>query len=745
MKFNTALCFLLAGISVTLIRRAKQAAKVSLGARICSTLVLLIGALTITKYASGFQLGIDQVINDPWTAKGDFPGRMSVATAVGATLLGTTLLLVNTSTRKSPVLSQILALLVFTGALIAFLGYVLDPQSLYQLPWFSSVALHTSVLFIGLSLCALLLSRNLGLMRPLTSKMLGGRFARIMLPTTTLYPILIGILLARGVESNLLNFHMAVVLFIVGATMTISLIIWVNAREQNRIHADMLEQLERVRRSEQENSRLAAIITHSKDGVVCVDEFDQIRVWNLGAQEIFGHTAEEALGKPLSEVIPHTVFNQGWLQEARENKHVNGRAITLAKCNGQLIDVSVSISPVRDADGVLTAVSIIARDVTEMRLLEHERDIALRDLVNFKAALDEHAIVAMTDARGRINYVNDKFCHISGYSAEELIGQDHRLINSGYHPKEFFQVLWKTISQGNIWRGTICNRTKHGELYYVETTIVPFLDEDGKPQQFIAIRTDVTSMERANEALAEQTAELRRSNNDLEQFAYIASHDLQEPLRGIDGCVRLLASRYREQLDDSGREFIDHAVGNVERMQRLIKDLLAYSRVGMRGCNIVALKLQDALDDALMNLNTLIAEQNAVITSDPLPVIYGDRGQITQVLQNLISNALKFSRDTPKIHIGAQGSGDLWEIAISDNGIGIDREYHQKIFVIFQRLHNREAYPGTGIGLALCKRIVEHHGGRIRVMSQEGAGSTFYFSLRPVEGQPRPQGKTVAV
>jgi signal transduction histidine kinase len=225
-------------------------------------------------------------------------------------------------------------------------------------------------------------------------------------------------------------------------------------------------------------------------------------------------------------------------------------------------------------------------------------------------------------------------------------------------------------------------------------------------------------------------AELERSNTELQQFAYVASHDLQEPLRMITGYTNLLSRRYKGKLDDDADEFIAFAVDGANRMRVLINDLLTYSRVGTQGKNFAPMDCELILGQTLAGLQVAIQECAARVTHDPLPVVNGDDIQLGQLFQNLIGNALKYHNgNAPTVHIGCQRRDNDWLISISDNGIGIDPRFAAKIFVIFQRLHNREQYPGTGIGLALCKRIVDRHGGKIWVDSEPGKGSTFYFTL----------------
>ena len=240
---------------------------------------------------------------------------------------------------------------------------------------------------------------------------------------------------------------------------------------------------------------------------------------------------------------------------------------------------------------------------------------------------------------------------------------------------------------------------------------------------------------RAEQKLAEYSLDLARSNRELEQFAYVASHDLQEPLRMVSSFTQLLARRYQGKLDRDADEFIAYAVDGANHMQRLIGDLLAFSRVGTRGKPLAPTDSGAALNRALANLHEAIQESRAVLTHDPMPVVLADETQLVQLFQNLIANAIRFQREfPPRVHIAATPEAKEWTFAVRDNGIGIAPEHQERIFVIFQRLHRRADYPGTGIGLALCKKIVERHGGRIWVESEPGKGSAFYFTMSKESG-----------
>jgi PAS domain S-box-containing protein len=318
------------------------------------------------------------------------------------------------------------------------------------------------------------------------------------------------------------------------------------------------------------------------------------------------------------------------------------------------------------------------------------------------------------------------------------------------------QLLEKAIWEIGCFNDIASNKAKFMELQrqgYVRHEDLPLETADGRQieVEFISnvyemnhqkviqcnIR-DITERKRAEEKLRNTLLDLERSNKELQQFAYVASHDLQEPLRMVASYTQLLEKRYRDRLDSDANEFIQFAVDGAIRMQRLINDLLAYSRVGTRSKPFEPIDSHGVLGQAIANLSAVIEENQAVVTNDDLPPIMADQSQMVQLFQNLIGNAIKFRSDqSPRIHVSAEQKGNEWVFSVEDNGIGIDPQFKERIFVVFKRLHQKEEYPGTGMGLAICKKIVERHGGRMWVESELQKGSTFYFSI-PVMGRREP-------
>ncbi|MGZ8558632.1 MAG: PAS domain-containing sensor histidine kinase [Chitinophagaceae bacterium] len=355
------------------------------------------------------------------------------------------------------------------------------------------------------------------------------------------------------------------------------------------------------------------------------------------------------------------------------------------------------------------------------------------ELSDYKYALDVSSIIAITDQKGIIKKVNSNFCKISKYSEEELIGQDHRIINSGYHSKEFIRQLWETISNGKIWKGELRNKAKDGTFYWVDTTIVPFLNKQGKPYQYLAIRSDITDRKKIEE-------DMIKKNEELETFVYISSHDLQEPLRKIQMISNSILETEKQNLSDKGQNYFAKMYKAANRMQTLIRDLLAYSHYKTTIHKFEKTDLKIIIEQVKSELNYAIQEKHATIEASELCPANIIPYLFHQLLHCLISNALKFSQPNIPPHIiiksrVVKGSElnieklshrkSYCHISVADNGIGFDPQYKDRIFEVFQRLHSKEEYAGTGIGLAIVKKIVENHNGIITATGELKKGTTF--------------------
>ena len=391
--------------------------------------------------------------------------------------------------------------------------------------------------------------------------------------------------------------------------------------------------------------------------------------------------------------------------------------------------------------------------VDERQKLEQDFLATVKELRDVKAALDEHSIVAITDPSGKITYVNDKFCAISKYPRDELIGQDHRIINSRHHPKEFFRDLWATISHGKVWHGEIRNRAKDGTYYWVETTIYPFVNEAGKPLQYVAIRTDITTRKAAEAEMQRIAAELAEKNKELEAIVYTVSHDLRSPLVNVQGFGKQLnracetiaaavaaanggtvaAEKLKQPVEVAIPQALRFINAGVIKMETLLAGLLRYSRLGHVALNFRPLNMNGLIAEIVAAMKFQLDEAGADVRIDPLPTCLADHVQTSQVFANLLDNALKYRDRTRPLRVTLTGHVTNGQAiyAVADNGIGIAPEHQPKVFEIFHRL-NPDATSGEGLGLTIAQRVLERQHGRIWVEGTPGGGSTFLVSLPAV-------------
>jgi len=367
--------------------------------------------------------------------------------------------------------------------------------------------------------------------------------------------------------------------------------------------------------------------------------------------------------------------------------------------------------------------------------LAFQKNENLKEISDYKYALDEASILAITNQKGIITYANQNFCRISKYTVDELIGQDHRIINSGYHSKEFIRNMWVSIGNGNVWRDDIKNKAKDGSIYWVDTTIVPFLNALGKPYQYVAIRSDITEKKLAEEEIRilheglEQRVKDR--TEELESFSYSVSHDLRAPLRAINGYAEMLKEGHETQFDEETTRIVNNIMNNATRMGQLIDDLLAFSRLGRKELVMLNIPMNEMVTNLCREINLEQGKKAIRFEINELQSASGDFVAIKQVWVNLISNAVKFSSLTkdPIVEIGSAKKEGEVVYFIKDNGAGFDMRYSNKLFGVFQRLHSNTKFEGTGVGLAIVHRIITKHGGKVWAEGKVNEGATFYFSL----------------
>ncbi|MEG3846233.1 PAS domain S-box protein [Microcoleus sp. herbarium19] len=492
---------------------------------------------------------------------------------------------------------------------------------------------------------------------------------------------------------------------------------------------------------QQSQSLLASILNSSLDGVVAysavrnnqgnIVDFQWLLV-NAAAEKLSGLLLNEIVGKYLLAEIPQ-VGKSGLFD----------LYVSVVE-TGETVDQEFFYEHDRDTSAWLHIVAVKLNDglaVTFRNITDRKRaEIALRESEErFRAIFEQAAVgIAKTALCGQFLRVNPGFCQIVGYPESELLQLDWEAITHSDDieaDREYVRLLLSgEIETFSREKRLLC---KDRELCWANVTVSTMRDAEGTAQYLICAIEDISERKQVQEllqaSLESQTSyaqELTRSNAELEQFAYVASHDLQAPLGTIAGYAQLLERRCHSQLDAQGNKFIGNIVNSCVRMQALIDDLLEYSRVGRSQKPFELIDCNQVFEDACANLQLAIRKNQASVTRGDLPRVIGDSFQLLQLFQNLIGNAIKYrSSLAPVVIFGALRQGDNWVFSVQDNGIGIPEQYHPRIFQIFQRLHTQKEYSGTGIGLAICQRIVDRHGGRLWVESEPDRGSTFYFSV----------------
>jgi PAS domain S-box-containing protein len=475
-------------------------------------------------------------------------------------------------------------------------------------------------------------------------------------------------------------------------------------------------------------TRLAAIVESSNDAILGKDINGRVTSWNKAAELMYGYTAEEIIGEPVELLCPPERQDEEMeilarVRRGEQIKHYETERVTK---NGRRVEMSLTISPIRDAQGRIVGASTIGRDISEHKKAERK----FRDLL--ETAPDAMVII---DTRGQITLVNARAERVFGYNRDEMIGQPIetliperlRMQHEAHRNSFVSDPRQRPMGTGlDLWA-----RRRDGSEFPVEISLGPLQTAEGT--LVTAAVRDITERKAFESQLADYAENLKRSNRELEQFAYVASHDLRAPLRSLSGFSQLLQKRYGEQLDAQAAEFLGYITQSAEHMQALIDDLLAFSRVSTVDKSMVDVDCEAVLAQVERQLRAQIDSRAARITHDPLPHVLGVEHELVQLIQNLVSNGIKFqSGEHPHVHVSAQRLGELWQFSVRDEGIGLAPEYREKIFLIFQRLHTNEEYEGTGVGLAICKKIVEHHGGNIWVESEPGKGATFFFTLKSV-------------
>lgn len=483
-----------------------------------------------------------------------------------------------------------------------------------------------------------------------------------------------------------------------------------------------------------DDERLRSIIELAPIAMMLVDQEGRMNLVNFQVEHIFGYERNELLGQTVELLVPerfrsgHPALRTNFFRQPAARSLGVGRDLFGRRKDGSEILIEIGLNPIHTPEGMMVLAGIV--DITEKRKKEQLFQITLAQLEAQKKALDQFAIVAETDAKGKITYVNNQFCKVSKYSREELIGKDHRdVANSGYHPKEFWCGFWATIQAGKIWRGDVCNKAKDGTLYWEDTTIVPFLGKEGMPEKYLAIRANITDRKLAEE----KNQEIARLKSE---FASMVSHELRTPLTAIKGGLSIVYNDAAGNLSANQKHFLEISDKNIDRLTRLVNNVLDYQKLqsGLIEFNMTETDLNELVTNTMKDFEPIAANKNLKLKTElqaDLPKCALDGDKITQVLTNLLNNAVKFSEKGTITIKTARWDPNAVRVSVEDEGAGIEEKDLPKLFQTFSQITNQANLKkgGSGLGLAISKGIVEGYGGRIGVESAYGKGSTFYFIL----------------
>jgi PAS domain S-box-containing protein len=514
-----------------------------------------------------------------------------------------------------------------------------------------------------------------------------------------------------------------------GRILTVSLSVspvrdhWGRIVGASKIARDITEQ----NRLGEAQARLAAIVDSADDAIISKDLNGLVQSWNRAAEALFGYSADEMIGRHISVLAPPERVDEipRILERIARGERVHHHETQRRTKDGRTLTVALTVSPIRDRFGVVVGASKIARDITEQKRL---RELQVRMAAIVESSDDA---ILSKDVDGYIQSWNRGAERIFGYTADEIIGKHISVLAAPDCIDEIPVMLARLRRGERIDHYQTKRRTKDGRILVVSLTISPILDASGNVVGISKIARDVTEQVRSQDALRVANEALARSNADLEQFAYSASHDLQEPLRTIGAYTGMLKRKFSGQLGPEGDQYIQFTTNGVKRMHQLLNDLLDYTRASTTAPSTEEeTDASEVLTEVLDHLKAAIGESGASVTSGDLPKVRMRHAHLHQILQNLIVNSIRYrGANPPSIHVSACRQGEDWLISVQDNGIGIDPQYKELIFGIFKRLHTAAEYPGSGMGLAICQRLVQRAGGRIWVESELGQGSAFRFTV----------------
>ena len=747
MKANSAFCFICAGFSLWLLNlRPATGLKLRL-AQACALAVTVVGLLTLGEYLSGHDWGIDQLLirEHPANAQAPLLVRMAVGTALSFVILGIALVILDVETNRGRWPSQHLVLAAAFVTLLAFVGNFYGVTVGYENVSRGSVAFHTIAAFFLLCLGILLARPDRGIMANLSSDSIGGALTRRLLPAAFLLPVLVGWLSLLGEQAGLYGSAASSALFATSLLVVFGGLVSWTAHTLNRIETER-------RRAVESHLQLAAIVESSDDAIVSKNLDAIITSWNQGAERIFGYTAAEVVGQPISILIPPGNENEEsenlerlWLGERIEHYETVRR-----RKDGTLVDVSLTISPVKDSHGRVIGASKIVRDITKRKQAEE----ALRRSEAHKTAILQTALDAIlaVDQTATVREWNRGAEKMFGYPKEEALGRkiDELIIpaeESDYYHGALVEYLATGVGSllGQPFELSVMRRD--GKKFHGEFAITP--NSWGEPTEYTCIVRDSTERKRAEEAVRESEARLAKANEELEMkveertaglkaaiaeleaFSYSLSHDMRAPLRAMRSFSQIVMAEYAEKLGAGGTDLLKRVTDAAGRLDRLIQDVLAFSQLSGQEIKLETVEVENLIRQVIQERPEFQPPKADIQIQSPLLPVRGHQALLTQCITNFLDNAVKFvgRGKQPRLIVKSEAVGDEVRLWFEDNGIGIAQHMQERLFGIFQQLNRPGTYPGTGIGLAIVRKAAERMKGRVGVESEPGKGSRFWLQL----------------
>ncbi len=739
MKFNTALCFLFSGLAVFIFSFSKE--KYNKYARLLAGLTSIIGVLTLLEYSFQINFGIDQMfVREAEGAVDTFsPGRMAFNTAVGFLLVGISLIIIDLRAWFATVASQLISLVVTFISMFSTLGYVLSIPELFRFPGFSGMALHTSVLFFTVSLGTLFLYPHKGVLSVIFMKNLGGYMSRRLLPLLMIIPFLYIWLQLEWITGGFFRSILALQLLSAGIIGVFIFMVWKIANRVGKLEEDYMKALENISEA---NERFTLAVKASDLGVWDWHIESDTIFWNKNMFAFYG--IEEKGGEDIRKI---------WIdffhpEDREEQQALAQDAVAYGRnyeAEYRIIRVDGSVRYLKNIGEVLRdqanepyRITGITFDMTEQRQVQKELE---ENEKKYRYLFDENPVpIWIIDERDlTFLEVNSSAVKHYGYTEYEF----YRMTYKDIRPKEDVDLLVRMLRTGDISKhqGVWRHLKRNGEIMHVDVKGHK-INYSGKPARLV-ICNDVTLQKEAEikarllskeleERVKERTQELFESNKELESFAYSVSHDLRAPLRHVIGFAQKLERhlQYTGSSSETDR-LMTKIKDSATKLGQLIDELLTFSRLGRADVNKSQIRMEQIVHEVINDYTIQYAKEKVDWNIQELPEIEADAVLLKSVYQNLINNSLKFSNKKEKIRIdvGYEENDKAYIFFVKDNGAGFSMEYADKLFGVFQRLHKSEDFSGTGIGLAIVRRIIKKHGGETWAEGQEGNGATFYFSV----------------